>query len=106
MLELNRILKEQSAKWMIWEGKPIKESTQRLKAIGIHSHPINFLATFFLELYIRYKTYIKTQTLPCFCQSTILWRDENCRFAGLIPNFANVLILDISAILLCVFPSY
>jgi len=37
MMELNRILKEQSAKWMIWEGKPIKESTQRLQAIGIDS---------------------------------------------------------------------
>jgi zinc transport system substrate-binding protein len=37
MLELNRILKEHPAKWMIWEGKPLTESTQRLQAIGIGS---------------------------------------------------------------------
>ncbi len=37
MMELNRILKEHPAKWMIWEGKPMKESAERLKAIGVDS---------------------------------------------------------------------
>jgi zinc transport system substrate-binding protein len=37
MMEFNRILKEHPAKWMIWEGKPIKESAERLKAIGVDS---------------------------------------------------------------------
>ncbi len=37
MLELNSILKEHPAKWMIWEGEPMKESAQRLKAIGVDS---------------------------------------------------------------------
>jgi zinc transport system substrate-binding protein len=37
MLELNRILKEHPANWMIWEGEPMKESAQRLQAFGIHS---------------------------------------------------------------------
>jgi zinc transport system substrate-binding protein len=37
MLELHNILKEHPAKWMIWEGEPIKESGERLKAIGIQS---------------------------------------------------------------------
>ena len=37
MVELNRILKEHPAKWMIWEGKPMKESAKRLKAIGVDS---------------------------------------------------------------------
>lgn len=37
MMELNRILKEHPAKWMLWEGKPIKESAERLKAIGLDS---------------------------------------------------------------------
>jgi zinc transport system substrate-binding protein len=37
MMELNRILKEHPAKWMIWEGKPMKESAERLKAIGLES---------------------------------------------------------------------
>jgi len=37
MMELNRILKEHPAKWMLWEGKPMKESTERLKAIGLDS---------------------------------------------------------------------
>jgi len=37
MMELNRILKEHPAKWMIWEGKPMKESAERLKAIGLDS---------------------------------------------------------------------
>jgi zinc transport system substrate-binding protein len=35
MMELNRILKEHPAKWMIWEGKPMRESVERLQAIGI-----------------------------------------------------------------------
>ena len=37
ILELNRVLKEHPAKWMIWEGKPMKESVEGLKAIGIES---------------------------------------------------------------------
>ena len=37
MMELNRILKEHPAKWMLWEGKPMKESAQLLKAIGLDS---------------------------------------------------------------------
>jgi zinc transport system substrate-binding protein len=41
MMELNRILKEHPAKWMIWEGKPKKESAERLKAIGVNSLVFN-----------------------------------------------------------------
>jgi zinc transport system substrate-binding protein len=37
MLELHSILKDHPAKWMIWEGEPIEESVDRLKAIGIQS---------------------------------------------------------------------
>ena len=37
MLELNRILKEHPAKWMIWEEMPMKESVERLQAIGLES---------------------------------------------------------------------
>ncbi len=37
MLELNRILKAHPAKWMIWEGKPLPESTQQLQALGVKS---------------------------------------------------------------------
>jgi len=36
-LELHNILKDHPAKWMIWEGEPIKESSDRLKAIGLQS---------------------------------------------------------------------
>ncbi len=42
MMELNRILKKHPAKWLIWEGKPMKESAERLQAIGTDSlvfHP-------------------------------------------------------------------
>jgi zinc transport system substrate-binding protein len=35
--ELQSILAKHPAQWMIWEGEPIKESTQRLKAIGVDS---------------------------------------------------------------------
>jgi len=35
--KLGTMLKKHPAKWMIWEGKPIKESTERLKAIGLNS---------------------------------------------------------------------
>jgi len=35
--ELRAILKKHPAKWMIWEGEPMKESAERLKAIGINS---------------------------------------------------------------------
>jgi zinc transport system substrate-binding protein len=37
MLEFNSILKDHPVKWMIWEGEPIKESVDGLKAIGIQS---------------------------------------------------------------------
>ena len=37
IMELNRILKEHPAKWMLWEGKPLKESVEGLKAIGVES---------------------------------------------------------------------
>jgi len=37
MMQLNRILKEHPAKWMIWEGKPVNESAERLQAIGTDS---------------------------------------------------------------------
>jgi zinc transport system substrate-binding protein len=37
IMELKGILKEHPANWMIWEGEPIKESAQRLQAVGIDS---------------------------------------------------------------------
>ncbi len=37
MLKLHSILKDHPTQWMIWEGEPIKESVDRLKAIGIQS---------------------------------------------------------------------
>ncbi len=37
MMELNRILKEHPAKWMIWEGNPHPKSVELLKTIGIES---------------------------------------------------------------------
>jgi len=37
ILELNRILKEHPAKWMIWEGTPTKKSVERLQAITVKS---------------------------------------------------------------------
>ena len=37
ILELNRILKEHPAKWMIWEGKPLIESVEGLQTIGVES---------------------------------------------------------------------
>jgi len=36
-IELQAILKEHPAKWMIWEGEPIKESVNKLKSVGISS---------------------------------------------------------------------
>jgi zinc transport system substrate-binding protein len=36
-MELNRILKEHSAKWMIWEGEPVQASVDKLKTLGIDS---------------------------------------------------------------------
>ena len=41
MMELNRILKEHPAKWMIWEGNPTKQSAERLKAISVDSLVFN-----------------------------------------------------------------
>jgi zinc transport system substrate-binding protein len=37
LMELQNILKDHTAKWMIWEGEPIKESVEKLKAIGMES---------------------------------------------------------------------
>lgn len=37
MEDLKKILASHSAKWMIWEGDPAKESTGKLKAIGVGS---------------------------------------------------------------------
>jgi zinc transport system substrate-binding protein len=37
MLKLHSILKDHPAQWMIWEGEPIEESVDRLKAIGLQS---------------------------------------------------------------------
>jgi zinc transport system substrate-binding protein len=37
LMELQNILKDDPAKWMIWEGEPIKESVEKLKAIGMQS---------------------------------------------------------------------
>jgi zinc transport system substrate-binding protein len=36
-VELNGILKEHPAEWMIWEGEPVEASIEKLKAIGIKS---------------------------------------------------------------------
>jgi len=36
-VELGGILKKHLAKWMIWEGDPIKEQVEKLKSIGINS---------------------------------------------------------------------
>ncbi|MBW1828768.1 MAG: zinc ABC transporter substrate-binding protein [Deltaproteobacteria bacterium] len=36
-MELRNILKEHPAKWMIWEGVPIKECVEKLKSMGINS---------------------------------------------------------------------
>jgi ABC-type Zn uptake system ZnuABC Zn-binding protein ZnuA len=35
--ELQAMLKIHPARWMIWEGKPMNESAERLKAIGVDS---------------------------------------------------------------------
>ena len=37
MVELHTILKDHPVKWMLWEGEPVEESVDRLKAIGIQS---------------------------------------------------------------------
>jgi zinc transport system substrate-binding protein len=37
LAELRAILKEHPAKWMIWEGEPIKEPVEKLKSLGIQS---------------------------------------------------------------------
>ena len=36
-IELQKLLKEHRAKWMIWEGTPINETMERLKSLGISS---------------------------------------------------------------------
>ncbi|MBW1790594.1 MAG: zinc ABC transporter substrate-binding protein [Deltaproteobacteria bacterium] len=35
--ELRAIMKRHPAQWMIWEGEPLKETRERLEAVGIHS---------------------------------------------------------------------
>jgi zinc transport system substrate-binding protein len=35
--ELQNLLKDHSAKWMVWEGEPTNESVERLKTMGINS---------------------------------------------------------------------
>jgi len=40
-IELRGILKDHPAKWMIWEGDPIKKSVERLKTMGIYSLVFN-----------------------------------------------------------------
>jgi zinc transport system substrate-binding protein len=37
LMELQNILQDHPAKWMIWEGEPAKESVERLKGMGIES---------------------------------------------------------------------
>lgn len=37
LLELRAMLKEHPAKWMIWEGEPLKESMEKLKSLGVDS---------------------------------------------------------------------
>jgi len=36
-MELRNMLKEHPAKWMIWEGDPLKESVEMLKSLGVDS---------------------------------------------------------------------
>ena len=37
LMELQNILKDHPAKWLIWEAEPVKESVERLKIMGIKS---------------------------------------------------------------------
>ncbi len=39
--ELERILSEHPAKWMVWEGEPLKENVERLRALGVQSAVFN-----------------------------------------------------------------
>jgi zinc transport system substrate-binding protein len=41
IMELNSLLKEHPAKWMIWEGNVMKQSAEKLKAIGVDSLVFN-----------------------------------------------------------------
>ena len=41
IMELKSILKEHSAKWMIWEGATMKQSVESLKEIGVDSLVFN-----------------------------------------------------------------
>ena len=36
-MELQKVLKERPAKWMIWEGEPVQASVVRLKTLGVDS---------------------------------------------------------------------
>jgi zinc transport system substrate-binding protein len=37
LIELRNILKNHPAQWMIWEGKPLSSSVEKLKSIGVRS---------------------------------------------------------------------
>ena len=37
MLGLRALLRDHPAKWMVWEGEPVKESVERLKIMGLRS---------------------------------------------------------------------
>ena len=39
--ELEGILRDHPAKWMIWEGEPAQESIERLRALGVESVVVN-----------------------------------------------------------------
>jgi zinc transport system substrate-binding protein len=39
--KLEGILRDHPAKWMIWEGEPAQESTERLRALGVESVVVN-----------------------------------------------------------------
>jgi zinc transport system substrate-binding protein len=39
--ELEEILADHRAKWMIWEGEPAQESIERLRALGVESVVVN-----------------------------------------------------------------
>ena len=35
--ELRKLLREHPAKWMLWEGNPVKESVEKLMEFGVNS---------------------------------------------------------------------
>jgi zinc transport system substrate-binding protein len=36
-IELKTIIKNHPAKWMVWEGEPVRESVEALRSIGVES---------------------------------------------------------------------